>query len=292
MPCFSNQGCLLTFISFFFNRKLGLPIESSSSSNLPKDCVPASSQVIRACKALTFRCRHIHLLMVNLFPQKRQGEFDFIDPLAPKKPRISHLTNRGSAASSSSERHEEEGSPSSKPPLLPPSASSGPPSHLPISSHTLAPSHQQPSPASNSNSPSTPEGCGTQDLPTDQSSSYREPSPSPFSASDALPDRYQNVVSRPASPSPPPCTSLTVTSTVVTSPPLSNNSSKFKKKSKKHKDKDREKERKKRTERGSVSPPVVAEPVEESCRAKKKRSSVEVESEVHKDQGLSSCISL
>ncbi|KAF6731769.1 RNA polymerase II elongation factor ELL2 [Oryzias melastigma] len=240
-------------------RKLGLPIESSSSSNLPKDCVPASSQ-------------------------KRQGEFDFIDPLAPKKPRISHLTNRGSAASSSSERHEEEGSPSSKPPLLPPSASSGPPSHLPISSHTLAPSHQQPSPASNSNSPSTPEGCGTQDLPTDQSSSYREPSPSPFSASDALPDRYQNVVSRPASPSPPPCTSLTVTSTVITSPPLSNNSSKFKKKSKKHKDKDREKERKKRTERGSVSPPVVAEPVEESCRAKKKRSSVEVESEVHKDQ--------
>lgn len=229
--------------------------------------------------------------MFNVFLQKRQADFDFIDPLAPKKPRISHLTNRGSAAPSSSERHEEEGSPSSKPSLQPPSASSGPPSHLPISSHTLAPSHQQLSPASNSNSPSTPEGCGTQDLPTDQSSSYREPSPSPFSSSDALQDRYQNLVPRPASPSPPPCTSLTVTSTVITSPPLSNNSSKFKKKSKKHKDKDREKERKKRTERASVSPPVV-EPMEESCRARKKRSSEEVEGKVHKDQGLSFCISL
>ncbi|XP_049430134.1 RNA polymerase II elongation factor ELL2 [Epinephelus fuscoguttatus] len=256
-------------------RKLGLPTETLSSSSPPKESVPTS-------------------------PQKRQPDFDFIDPLAPKKARISHLSNRGPAtsSSSSSDRHEDEGSPSSKRSSLPSNVTSGPPSHLPISSHPPAPSHQQPSPASNSNSPSTPEGCGTQDLPMDQSSSCRDPSPSPFSSDRSLQDRYQHPVPvpRPAAspiPPPPPCTSLTVTSTVITSPSLSSTTNKkSKKKSKKHKDKDREREKGKQTEKGSKSPPSVAVQAEETRRAKKKRSVEEDNSEViiknpHKDQDSS-----
>ncbi|KAM7422124.1 hypothetical protein PAMA_010273 [Pampus argenteus] len=260
-------------------RKLGLPTEALSSSSSPKDSVPAS-------------------------PLKRQPDFDFIDPLAPKKARISHLSNRGPAASlssSSSDRREDEGSPGSKHSSLPSNVTSGPPSHLPISSHPPAPSHQQPSPASNSNSPSTPEGCGTQDLPMDQSSSCREPSPSPFSSDRTLQERYRPPIPVPrpvasprpvVSPSPPPCTSLTVTSTVISSPPLSSSTNKkFKKKSKKHKDKDREREKGKRTERGS-SPPAVAEQEEESRRVKKKRSAEEAKREAvdktpHRDQDSS-----
>uniref|UniRef100_G3P2F5 Elongation factor for RNA polymerase II 2 n=1 Tax=Gasterosteus aculeatus aculeatus TaxID=481459 RepID=G3P2F5_GASAC len=185
-------------------RKLGLPTETLPSSSSPKEGVPTS-------------------------PQKRQADFDFIDPLAPKKARISHLSNRGPAASStSSDRREEEGSPSSKRSSLPANVTSGPPPHLP--------------PASNSNSPSTPEGCGTQDLPIGQSSSCRDPSPSPFSSDRTL-------------------------------PPLSSSTNKkFKKKSKKHKEKGREREKGKRTEKSSRSPPSVAEQAEDTHKAKKKRS--------------------
>lgn len=206
-----------------------------------------------------------------MFLQKRQPDFDFIDPLAPKKARISHLSSRGPATSSSfssSDRREDEASKLSSLP----SVTSGPPTHLPISSHPPALSHQQPSPGSNSNSPSTPEGCGTQDLPIDQSSSCRDPVPSRFSSSRTLQDNFQHPVTvpRPASsPSPPPRTSLTVTS-AVTSPTLSSSTNKkFKKKSKKHKDKDRQRE--KGTERGS-SPAKVAEQAKESRKAKKRRS--------------------
>uniref|UniRef100_A0A3B5LYJ7 OCEL domain-containing protein n=1 Tax=Xiphophorus couchianus TaxID=32473 RepID=A0A3B5LYJ7_9TELE len=202
-------------------RKLGLPTERVSSNSLPKDGFPSS-------------------------PQKHQADFDFIDPLAPKKARISHLSSRGPSASSS-DRREDESSPRSKHSSLPPSVTSGPPTHLPIPSHPPAPSHRQLSPASNSNSPSTPEGCGTQDLPMDQSSSCRDPSPSPFS----------------------------LASTVVTSPPLSSSTSKkFKKKSKKHKDKDRERVKGKQTERASSSIPPDAV-AEESHRVRKRRSAEE-----------------
>ncbi|XP_028261292.1 RNA polymerase II elongation factor ELL2 [Parambassis ranga] len=251
-------------------RKLGLPVEVLSSSP-PKDSVPTS-------------------------PQKRRPDFDFIDPLAPKKARISHLSSRGPATSSSlpSDRREGEGSPHSKCSPLPSNVASGPPTHLPISSHPPAPSHQQPSLASNSNSPSTPEGCGTQDLPMDQSSSCRDPSPSPFSSDGTLQDRYRQPVPRPAtSPSPPPCTSFTVNSTVITSPSLSSDTNKkFKKKSKKHKDKDREREKGKRTERASSAPSSVVEPAGDGRKAKKRRGSEEENRQVinknsHKDQDLS-----
>uniref|UniRef100_A0A669DYE9 Elongation factor for RNA polymerase II 2 n=1 Tax=Oreochromis niloticus TaxID=8128 RepID=A0A669DYE9_ORENI len=210
-------------IDRILTRKLGLPneITATSSSGSPKDSVPTS-------------------------PQKRQPDFDFIDPLAPKKARISHLSNRGPATSSTSDRREDEGSLSSKRSSLPSNVTSGPPTHLPISSHPPAPSHQQPSPASNTNSPSTPEGCGTQDLPVDQSSSCRDPSPKSFSSDRSLQD---------------------LTSTVISSPPLSNiTSKKVKKKSKKHKDKDREREKGKQS------------PVEETRRVISKSS--------HKDQGV------
>lgn len=203
--------------------------------------------------------------------QKRQTDFDFIDPLAPKKARISHLSSRGPAASScSSDRREDEGSPSSKHSSLPPSVTSGPPSHLPISSHP--PPRQQPSPASNSNSPSTPEGCGTQDLPTDQSSSCRDPSPGPLPPDRNLQDHCRHPVPRAsASSSPPPCTSLTVTSTVITSPPSSSSTNKkLKKKSKKHKD--REKTKGKQNDGARSAPPVVTEQAEDNRRVKKKRS--------------------
>ncbi|XP_034534473.1 RNA polymerase II elongation factor ELL2 isoform X1 [Notolabrus celidotus] len=273
-------------------RKLGLPTETPSSSS-PKDSVPTSPQ--------------------------RPPDFDFVDPLAPKKARISHLSNRGPAASSSSssERREDEGSPNSKRSSLPSIITSGPPTHLPISSHPPAPSHQQPSPASHSNSPSTPEGCGTQDLPTDQSSSCRDPSPSPFPSDRTPQDRYRHPVPVPvprpaASPSPPlppppppppptttttTVTSLTVTSTVISNPPSSSSTTKkFKKKSKKHKEKDREKDRErekgKRNERDSRSPPIEAERPEETRKAKKRRSAEEESREVivknpHKDQDSS-----
>ncbi|CAJ1051500.1 RNA polymerase II elongation factor ELL2 [Xyrichtys novacula] len=265
-------------------RKLGLSAEAPSSSSSPKECVPTS-------------------------PQKRLPDFDFIDPLAPKKARISHLSNRGpaiSSSSSSSERREDEGSPTSKCSSLPSNITSGPPTHLPVSSHPPAPSHQQPSPASHSNSPSTPEGCGTQDLPMDQSSSCRDPSPSPFSSDRTLQDRYRHPVPVPrpaASPSPPPppppplpppCTSLTVTSTVISGPPSSSSTNKkFKKKSKKHKEKDREREKGKRIERDSRSPPCEAVPPEETRKAKKRRMAEEEQSREiseknpHKDQDSS-----
>ncbi|XP_029006743.1 RNA polymerase II elongation factor ELL2 [Betta splendens] len=235
-------------------RKLGLPAETPPSNSSPKESGPTS-------------------------PQKRQADFDFIDPLAPKKARISHLSSRAPAAassSSSSDRREDESSPGFKPSL--PSITSGPPTHLPFSSHPPALSHQQPSPASNSNSPSTPEGCGTQDLPMDQSSSCTDPSPRCFSSDRTLQNHYRHTAPRPpSSPSPlPPRTSLTVTSTVITSPTLSSTTNKkFKKKSKKHKDK-----REKCTKRDGGSPQSVPEQGEESGNSKKKRITEEEKSDV------------
>ncbi|XP_077385886.1 RNA polymerase II elongation factor ELL2 isoform X2 [Festucalex cinctus] len=227
-----------TQVERILTRKLGLPTEALSSNSSPKDSLPSS-------------------------PRKRQPDFDFIDPLAPKKARISHLSNRG-PATSSSDRREDDGSPGAKCSSLPSSVILGPPSHLPI------PSHQQPSPASSSNSPSTPDGCGTQDLPVDQSSSCRDSSPSSL-------QRFQPPIPA-ASPSPPPCASLTVTSTVISSPTLSTSDNmKFKKKSKKHKDKDRQRDKGKGTERGNNISPSVVEQAKESPKSKK-RPNVEDES--------------
>lgn len=142
-------------------RKLGQSSEESSSS--PKDSAPCLS------------------------PQRLQEpDRDFIDPLAPKRHRISHLSHRAeerrptSAPSTSS-------SPSSSALT---SSSSSAPSHSLSSAPRAVPRELSPSsapfhPSAPSHSPSTPEGCGTQDLPQDQSLSCRDPhlSPSPRSSS-------------------------------------------------------------------------------------------------------------
>ncbi|XP_061688445.1 RNA polymerase II elongation factor ELL2 [Syngnathoides biaculeatus] len=237
-------------------RKLGLPTEAHSSNSSPKDSLPSS-------------------------PRKRQPDFDFIDPLAPKKARISHLSNRGPAtslslSSSSSDRREDDGNPSAKCSSLPSNVILGPPSHLPVPSHPPAPSHQQPSPASSSNSPCTPEGCGTQDLPVDQSSSCRDTSPSSLSSDRASQQHYQRpipVATPVASTSPPPCTSVTVTSTVISNSALSTSDNrKFKKKSKKHKDKDRQRDKGKQIERGNNSTQSVVEQAKENRKSKKRQN--------------------
>ncbi|XP_061478645.1 RNA polymerase II elongation factor ELL2 [Rhineura floridana] len=98
--------------------------------------------------------------------QKRFLDSDFIDPLMNKKPRISHLTNRvpptlNGHLTSSGEKNAE----ASQPPPTPavaatPAAPPLPPTCLPVSNPPRTVN-------SNSNSPSTPEGRGTQDLPVD-----------------------------------------------------------------------------------------------------------------------------
>ncbi|XP_072272239.1 RNA polymerase II elongation factor ELL2 [Pyxicephalus adspersus] len=91
--------------------------------------------------------------------QKRLLDSEFIDPLMTKKPRISHLTNRVQPTLNGHLGDK----PASAPP--PPSAAATPslpqlpPARLPVSNPQNI--------NSNSNSPSTPEGRGTQDLPTD-----------------------------------------------------------------------------------------------------------------------------
>ncbi|KAJ0023584.1 hypothetical protein NQD34_003483 [Periophthalmus magnuspinnatus] len=205
-------------------RKLGLSSEPLPSSSSPKDSAPSSSP---------------------------QADFDFIDPLAPKKPRISHLSNRASSSASSEEQpsHRSSLAPSSAPSSVPSDRRDQEhPSHRPssspsrsLSSHPRAINHQL-SPASSSHSPSTPEGCGTQDLPLDQSSTCRDP---------------------PRDPNPSPQSSYRAGSARAPSPP--EEPRKAKKKSKKHK----EKEREKKEEDSSRVPPRDAE--RGSYKAKKRR---------------------
>ncbi|CAB1354167.1 unnamed protein product [Coregonus sp. 'balchen'] len=202
-------------------RKLGLPTETLSSSSPPKDGLPASPQ------------------------QKCQPELPvhFTDPLMPKKPRISHVTSQGPPAtptpiptSSSRERrgppkeddshHSAAATTTTKRSSLPASSTTTagppinhhhlpPPSQLPVS-HRPPPSHQ-PGPGSNSNSPSTPEGRGTQDLPLDQSSTCLDPSSSSPIATSSPPgrtaNRYGPRMPPPASSSPQSHPALTTIST-------------------------------------------------------------------------------
>ncbi|KAF5893984.1 RNA polymerase II elongation factor ELL2, partial [Clarias magur] len=162
-------------------RKLGLPADSLSSSSSPKE--PTS-------------------------PQKRQPQGDFIDPLMSKKPRISHLSSRGAPSSSDRRPPTETEEKRPAPPVN--AACPGPSSQPPVS---------HPPSGSNSNSPSTPEGRGTQDLPLDQSSTCGEET-----------ERYAPRSLTPSSGFIP----ASATS------PAANSSKKPKKKSKKHKDKERD----------------------------------------------------
>ncbi|XP_052443509.1 RNA polymerase II elongation factor ELL2 [Carassius gibelio] len=189
-------------------RKLGLNSESVSSSSPTKE--PTS-------------------------PLKRQPETDFIDPLMSKKPRISHLSNRGPPSSSGRHSSETE---DKKPAST--AACPGPYFHPPLVT------------GSRSNSPSTPEGRGSQDLPLDQSSICGNSSESyaPHSHTSSQPVSTTSPLSFST------CTvsTTTITSTTTTSnghrvssaasPTASRegNGSKKPKKSKKHKDKERKRE--------------------------------------------------
>ncbi|KAM9331276.1 RNA polymerase II elongation factor ELL2 [Gastrophryne carolinensis] len=91
--------------------------------------------------------------------QKRLLDSEFIDPLMNKKPRISHLTNRVHPTLN--------GHLGDKPaPAPPPPSAAATPALPPLPSARLPVSNPQ-NINSNSNSPSTPEGRGTQDLPID-----------------------------------------------------------------------------------------------------------------------------
>ncbi|XP_041042021.1 RNA polymerase II elongation factor ELL2 isoform X1 [Carcharodon carcharias] len=156
-------------------------------------------------------------------PEKRSLPSDFIDPLASKKPRISHLTNRvqptlNGHLNPSSEKTVVISTPVA-PPHPPPPAP--PPVPLPGSiAHTVN---------SNSNSPCTPEGRGTQDLPVDAIGQTGE----------GYEDQQEKLTSRTTVESPP----HQLECSEVISKDCSSHG-KSKKKAKKHKDKEREKEKK------------------------------------------------
>ncbi|XP_049625133.1 RNA polymerase II elongation factor ELL2 [Suncus etruscus] len=97
-------------------------------------------------------------------PQKRSLDSDFIDPLMSKKARISHLTNRVPPTLNG---HLNPTSEKLAAGLPPPPAAAAIPSPPPLPSTHLPVSNPPQTVNSNSNSPSTPEGRGTQDLPLD-----------------------------------------------------------------------------------------------------------------------------
>ncbi|CAM4671188.1 unnamed protein product [Lepidochelys kempii] len=99
--------------------------------------------------------------------QKRLLDSDFIDPLMNKKPRISHLTNRVQPTLNGHLTASNERATAPPPPPPPPPAAAATPAPPTLPS-TRLPVSNPPQPVnSNSNSPSTPEGRGTQDLPID-----------------------------------------------------------------------------------------------------------------------------
>ncbi|XP_040842005.1 RNA polymerase II elongation factor ELL2 [Ochotona curzoniae] len=97
-------------------------------------------------------------------PQKRPLDSDFIDPLMNKKARISHLTSRVPPTLNG---HLNPTGEKSAAGLPPPPAAAAIPTPAPLPSTHLPASNPPQTVNSNSNSPSTPEGRGTQDLPVD-----------------------------------------------------------------------------------------------------------------------------
>ncbi|KAG8456363.1 hypothetical protein GDO86_002225 [Hymenochirus boettgeri] len=155
--------------------------------------------------------------------QKRLLDTDFIDPLMNKKPRISHLTNRVQPTLSghlnlANEKAAHLPPPSAATPALPLLAAA----HLPVSNPQNI--------NSNSNSPSTPEGRGTQDLPVDSFSQN----------SGTYEDQQEKYTSRTTIEN-----SIPATNILDISEPMDDKSvtlHKKTKKSKKHKDKERKKQ--------------------------------------------------
>lgn len=162
--------------------------------------------------------------------QKRHLDSDFIDPLMNKKPRISHLTNRvqptlNGHLNTSSEKSTEASQPPPPPSVAAtPAAPPLPPTCLPVSNPPQTVN-------SNSNSPSTPEGRGTQDLPVDTLSQNGS----------LYGDQHQKYISRTPLAIPAPVEDLS-TCPKSTEEKHSVLHKKSKKKSKKHKEKDQIKE--------------------------------------------------
>ncbi|XP_074239354.1 RNA polymerase II elongation factor ELL2 isoform X2 [Saimiri boliviensis] len=157
-------------------------------------------------------------------PQKRLLDSEFIDPLMNKKARISHLTNRVPPTLNGHLNPTGEKSAAGLP--LPPAAAAIP-TPPPLPSTHLPVSHPPQIVNSNSNSPSTPEGRGTQDLPVDS-----------FSQNDSIyEDQQDKYTSRTSLETLPPGSVL-----LKCPKPMEENHSmshkKSKKKSKKHKEKD------------------------------------------------------
>lgn len=157
-------------------------------------------------------------------PQKRLLDSDFIDPLMNKKARISHLTNRVPPTLNG---HLNSTTEKSAAGLLPPPAAAAIPTAPPLPSTHLPVSNPPQTVNSNSNSPSTPEGRGTQDLPVDS-----------FSQNGSIyEDQQDKYTSRTSLETLPPGSLLLKCPT-----PMEENHSmshkKSKKKSKKHKEKD------------------------------------------------------
>ncbi|XP_073933150.1 RNA polymerase II elongation factor ELL2 isoform X2 [Castor canadensis] len=157
-------------------------------------------------------------------PQKRPLDSDFIDPLMNKKARISHLTNRVPPTLNGHLNSTSDKSAAGLPPPPAAAAISTPPplpsTHLPVSNPPQTVN-------SNSNSPSTPEGRGTQDLPVDS-----------FSQNGSIyEDQQDKYTSRTSLETLPPGSVL-----LKCPKPMEENHSmshkKSKKKSKKHKEKD------------------------------------------------------
>lgn len=157
-------------------------------------------------------------------PQKRPLDSDFIDPLMNKKARISHLTNRVPPTLNG---HLNSTSEKSCAGLLPPPAAAAIPSPSPLPSTHLPVSNPPQTVNSNSNSPSTPEGLGTQDLPVDS-----------FSQNGSIfEDQQDKYTSRTCLETLPPSSALlNCPKPVEEEHPVSHKKSK--KKSKKHKEKD------------------------------------------------------
>ncbi|KAJ7335754.1 hypothetical protein JRQ81_013695 [Phrynocephalus forsythii] len=158
--------------------------------------------------------------------QKRTLDSEFIDPLMTKKQRISHLTNRvqptlNGHLTTSSEKSAE----ASQPP--PPPAAAATPTAPPRPPICLSVSNPAQTVSSNSNSPSTPEGRGTQDLPVDTLSQN----------GNLYEDQHQKYTSRTPLEIPAPTEDLSVCSK-ITDEKHSLLHKKSKKKSKKHKEKD------------------------------------------------------
>ncbi|KAJ0069048.1 hypothetical protein NL108_016646, partial [Boleophthalmus pectinirostris] len=147
------------------SRKLGLSAEPLPSSSSPKDGAPSCS------------------------PQKL--DFDFIDPLAPKKLRISHLNNRSSSSCSSSASSEE-------PPGL--RSSSAPDQEHPTHRSSSAPSSAPSLPSSASSLPSSGPSLSSSAPSSGRRSQEHHPSHRPSSAPSSHPRAASHQLS-PASSS-------------------------------------------------------------------------------------------